>query len=137
MAGGAPRCSSWASRRAAPLFYRYGNAARTPQTRAKGLLLAAARSPKAGQGEDRRALFPNMPRNIPTSSMACSRSSGWGGLCPTLPIARHPPHGGGAHRIHGLPAGGRGAELARDGDWPTTNRFQALAEQGRVAEILR
>lgn len=42
---------------AAPLFYRYGAAARTPQTRSKGFYWAGIASQKAGLAEDARRHF--------------------------------------------------------------------------------
>jgi len=43
--------------RAAPLFYRYGNAARTPQTRSKGFYWAGNASARAGNAGEARRYF--------------------------------------------------------------------------------
>lgn len=49
---------------AAPLFYRYGNAARTPQTRSKGFYWAGHASERAGQASEAARYF-NMAAEYP------------------------------------------------------------------------
>jgi soluble lytic murein transglycosylase len=67
------------ARRAAPLFYRYGTAAQTPQTRAKGFYWAGRALSRAGDTRGGHPLFRDGPPPIPRPSTASSRSSGSGG----------------------------------------------------------
>jgi soluble lytic murein transglycosylase len=73
---------------AAPLFYRYGAAAKTPQTRSKGFFWAGHAAQQAGnQAEATR--YYRWPRPIPNTSTACSRCERLGR--PGRPRRRCPP----------------------------------------------
>ena len=76
-------------RTAAPLFYRYGAAARTPQTRSKGFYWAGLASQRSGDLAERSAIG-NWPQPIPTVFMACSQSRSWAAACHRLPAAPPP-----------------------------------------------
>jgi soluble lytic murein transglycosylase len=131
--------------RAAPLFYRYGSAGRTPQTRAKGYYWAGRALVKAGQTDAAAryfaaaAAFPDQFYGM----LALER------LGRPLPSLVDPPH-----RVptpdqraafYARPITQAVREVARDSDWQTTIHFfreisaQALTESDRtlVAELAR
>ncbi len=118
--------------RAAPLFYRYGNAARTPQTRAKGFYWAGRALAKAGQADaaaryfDYAALYPDQFYGM----LALER------LGRPLPDLNDPPHAAptaeARARFMARPITQAVREVARDSDWATAIRFfRAIAEQGQ------
>ncbi|MBS0255414.1 MAG: lytic transglycosylase domain-containing protein [Proteobacteria bacterium] len=121
--------------RAAPLFYRYGNAARTPQTRAKGFYWAGRALARAGQGEaaaryfDYAAQYPDQFYG----QLALER------LGRPLPDLNDPAHAAASTSARAAfldrPIARAVRELAREGDWQTTIRFfKAIADQGRNEE---
>ncbi len=132
-------------RNAAPLFWRYGAAARTPQTRAKGFYWAGRALASAGDSAAARTQFEQaavyadqfygllalerLGRPIPKFASAAA-------LAPSL-----------AERQAFLsrPISGAVREVARESDWPTAVRFfKEIAEQAQtpaehqiVAEMAR
>ena len=121
--------------RAAPLFYRYGNAARTPQTRAKGFYWAGRALAKAGQGEAAKRYF-EYAAQYPDQFYGQLALERLGQPLPDLTDPPHPtPSAANRTAFLGRPIAGAVRELAREGDWQTTIRFfKAIAEQGRSDE---
>jgi soluble lytic murein transglycosylase len=118
--------------RAAALFRRYAAAARTPQTRAKGLFWAGRALAKNGDVTAARAnwlaagAWPDQ-----FYGMLALEALGMG-----LPSLADPPHGAvSASQRAGFdaaPLTQAVIEVARDGDWQTTVRFfKAIAEGAR------
>ena len=110
-------------RRAAPLFYRYGAAARTPQTRSKGYYWAGRASSQAGDAAEATRYF-TLAAQYPDQyygMLALER------LGRPLPAAAAPPMvvPTSAERatFNARPLTKAVRELARYGDWPTAVRF--------------
>lgn len=115
---------------AAPLFYRYGAAARTPGTRSKGFYWAGKASARAGRQADAQRYF----------AMAAQYADQYYGLLalerlgrpvPTFAIdsnAQIAPDE--RSRFYAQPLTLAVREVARSGDWKTTVRFfKEIAEQ--------
>ena len=117
---------------AAPLFYRYGAAAKTPQTRSKGFFWAghaAALGGNAGRGA--RAIT-RWPRSIPSTSTACSRSSGSAAPVPALaaaPAAQPTPEQRAAFLRQPAGPGARACSRAAATRWQTKRKFYIAARQ--------
>ena len=132
-------------RRAAPLFYRYGAAARTPQTRSKGFYWAGRASAQAGDSAEAARYF-GLAAQYPDQyygMLALERLNK-----PLPPFAGVPtvvptPAQRAAFNARPLTQGVR--EVARESDWPTAVRFfrevsdQAASEADHVlvAELAR
>jgi len=130
--------------RAATLFYRYGAAGRTPQTRAKGFYwagraLAQEDSDKANRYFKSAAAFPDQFYGM----LALERL---GRPLPSLVDPPHPvPTAAERTAFYARPITQAVREVARDSEWQTTIRFfreiskQALTEADRtlVAELAR
>ena len=110
-------------RRAAPLFYRYGTAARTPQTRSKGFYWAGRASAQAGDsGEAARyfqlaAQYPDQYYGmlaLERRGQALPPFNGASGIVPSA-----------ADRaaFNARPLTQAVREVARESDWPTAVRF--------------
>ena len=110
-------------RRAAPLFYRYGTAARTPQTRSKGFYWAGRASAQAGdQSEAARyfqlaAQYPDQYYGmlaLERLGLPLPPFNGAPGMAPTA-----------AERaaFNARPITQAVREVARESDWPTAVRF--------------
>ncbi len=124
--------------RAAPMFYRYGAAAQTPQTRAKGFYWAGRALAGAGDkaGADR---YFKMAAAYPTAFYGMLALERLGRPIPPLtdsPKQMPTPAQRAAFMAKPITAAVR--EVARESDWPTTVRFfreisdQAVTEADHV-----
>ncbi|WP_223806534.1 lytic transglycosylase domain-containing protein [Novosphingobium sp. LASN5T] len=115
---------------AAPLFYRYGAAARTPGTRSKGFYWAGLASAQAGRGTDAQRYF----------AMAAQYADQFYGLLALerlgKPVPRFAvdstaqPTPDERARFQNAPITQAVREVARNADWRTTVRFfKEIAEQ--------
>ncbi|MFM5916289.1 MAG: lytic transglycosylase domain-containing protein [Novosphingobium sp.] len=110
-------------RRAAPLFYRYGAAARTPQTRSKGFYWAGRASALAGDRNEAERYF----------RLAAQYSDQYYGMLALERLGQPLPAFNGAPGM--VPSADQRAafnarpltqavrEVARESDWPTAVRF--------------
>ena len=130
---------------AAPLFWRYGAAARTPGTRSKGFYWAGLAAAQAGQSADAQRYF----------EMAAAYADQFYGLLALerlgRPIPRFPleaqtqPTPDERARFNAAPLTLAVREVARDADWKTTVRFfreisdqqQSKGQHVLVAELSR
>ncbi len=108
---------------AAPLFYRYGSAARTPQTRSKGFYWAGRAMVRAGDAAGANRYF-EMAAAYPDQfygMLALER------LARPLPafdtVPRAIPTAAERDVFRSKPLTAAVREVARDADWPTTIRF--------------
>lgn len=131
--------------RAAPLFWRYGAAARTPQTRAKGFYWAGRAMARAGNTAEATRYF----------EMAAIYPDQFYGLLSLERLGRAlPPYNGAPRAIptqaerdmfHGRALTGAVREVARGAEWQTTVRFfrqiadsaQSEGEHVLVADLAR
>ncbi|NBC35308.1 transglycosylase SLT domain-containing protein [Novosphingobium sp. FSY-8] len=118
---------------AAPLFYRYGTAARSPQTRAKGFYWAGRAMSQAGRADAATRYFAEASQYADQfyGQLALER------LGRPMPLLRDPPH------VAPTPAQ-RAAfmarpivqavmEVSRDTEWQTSVRFfKEIASQGKT-----
>lgn len=115
---------------AAPLFWRYGAAARTPGTRSKGFYWAGKAATRAGQQGEARRYF----------EMAAQYADQFYGLLALERLGRPVPQFAAdstvevspdaRSRFYAQPLTLAVRELARNGDWRTTIRFfKEIAEQ--------
>lgn len=115
---------------AAPLFWRYGAAARTPGTRSKGFYWAGKAAARAGQQGEARRYF----------EMAAQYADQFYGLLALERLGRPVPQFAAdstvevspdaRSRFYAQPLTLAVRELARNGDWRTTIRFfKEIAEQ--------
>ena len=123
---------------AAPLFYRYGSAAQTPQTRAKGFYWAGRAAARAGDTSGANRYF-EMAATHPTAFYGMLALERLGRPIPPLtnaPTQTPTPAERSAFMAKPITAAVR--EVARDGDWRTTVRFfreisdQAVSEGDHV-----
>ena len=108
---------------AAPLFYRYGAAARTPQTRSKGFYWAGRALAARGNAAEASRYF-ELAAAYPDQFYGLLALERLGRPLPTLanaPTALPTPEERAAFNAKPLTAAVR--EAARDFDWPTTVRF--------------
>lgn len=128
---------------AAPLFYRYGAAAQTPQTRAKGFYWAGRAASRAGDAAGANRYF-EMAAAHPTAFYGMLALERLGRPIPPLtnaPARTPTPAERAAFMAKPITAAVR--EVARDADWKTTVRFfreisdQAVSEADHqlVAEL--
>jgi soluble lytic murein transglycosylase len=131
--------------RAAALFYRYGAAGRTPQTRAKGFYWAGRALTQAGQGDAARRYFVSAAA-FPDQFYGMLALERLGRPLPSLIDPPHPtPSPAKRAAFYARPITQAVTEVARNADWQTTIRFfreisaQALTESDRtlVAELAR
>ena len=132
-------------RRAAPLFYRYGTAARTPQTRSKGFYWAGRASAQAGDGAGATRYF-QLAAQYPDQYYGMLALERLG-----LPL---PPFNGAPQVVptadqraafNARPITQAVREVARESDWPTAVRFfreisdqaESEADHVMVAELAR
>jgi soluble lytic murein transglycosylase len=123
---------------AAPLFYRYGAAAQTPQTRAKGFYWAGRAASRAGDAGGAKRYF-EMAAAYPTAFYGQLALERLGRPIPPLtdtPSAQPTPAERAAFMARPITAAVR--EVARSADWRTTVRFfreiadQAVSESDHV-----
>ena len=116
--------------RAAPLFWRYGAAARTPQTRTKGFYWAGRAAAQAGNQAEALRYF-EMAAQYPDQYYGLLALERLGRPLPPLgsdPTAVPTPAERQAFQSRPLTRAVR--EVARDSDWPTAVRFfKEIAEQ--------
>lgn len=121
-------------RAAAPLFYRYGAAARTPQTRSKGFYWAGLAYAQAGNQAEATRHF----------EMAAAYPAQYYGMLSLERLGRKMPELGGEPKIkpttaeraafYGKPITGAVREAARDAPWSTSIRFfREIADQAKTA----
>ncbi len=135
--------------RAATLFYRYGAAGRTPQTRAKGFYWAgralAQAGAQTGKGDDSQRYFTSAAA-FPDQFYGMLALERLGRPLPSLIDPPHPvPTPAQRAAFYARPITQAVRQVARDTDWQTTIRFfreisaQALSESDRtlVAELAR
>ena len=132
-------------RRAAPLFYRYGTAARTPQTRSKGFYWAGRASAQAGDAAGATRYF-QLAAQYPDQYYGMLALERLG-----LPL---PPFNGAPSMVpsadqraafNARPITQAVREVARESDWPTAVRFfREISDQAEneadhvmVAELAR
>ena len=132
-------------RRAAPLFYRYGTAARTPQTRSKGFYWAGRASAQAGDGAEAARYF-QLAAKYPDQYYGMLALERLG-----LPL---PPFNGAPGMVatadqraafNARPITQAVREVARESDWPTAVRFfreisdqaESEADHVMVADLAR
>jgi soluble lytic murein transglycosylase len=130
---------------AAPLFYRYGAAAQTPQTRAKGFYWAGRAMAKTGDTAGAARYF-EMAAVHPTAFYGMLALERLGRPIPPLTDApKAAPTPGERAAFNAKPITAAVREVARDADWQTTVRFfreisdQAVSESDHVlvAELAR
>ena len=110
-------------RRAAPLFYRYGTAARTPQTRSKGFYWAGRASAQAGDGAEATryfqlaALYPDQYYGMLALERLSLPLPPFNGVPSVIPTAAE------RAAFNARPITQAVREVARESDWPTAVRF--------------
>lgn len=120
---------------AAPLFYRYGAAARTPQTRSKGFYWAAIAASRAGLSADANRYY-EMAARYPDRFYGQLALEALGRPLPALAAAPQiEPSADARAAFRAQPVARAVAEVARDAPWSTGIRFyRALAEQAEGIE---
>lgn len=117
-------------RRAAPLFYRYGMAARSPQTRSKGFYWAGRASAQAGDMASANRYF-EMAAQYPDQYYGMLALERLGRPLP--PLARNStvvPTADQRAEFEARPITKAVREVARESDWPTAVRFfKEISEQ--------
>ena len=119
---------------AAPLFYRYGAAARTPQTRAKGFYWAGRAAAQAGDMATANRFFEQAGAYADQFYGQLSLERLGRPLPPfvAIPTAVATPAERAAFLARPLTAAVR--EVARESDWPTAVRFfREIADQAQSA----
>jgi len=116
--------------RAAPLFWRYGAAARTPQTRSKGYYWAGRAMTRAGNAAEAQRYF-QAAAQYPDQFYGMLALERLGQPMP--PLAAAPavtPSAQDRARFNARPLTQAVREVARESDWPTAVRFfKEIAEQ--------
>ena len=110
-------------RRAAPLFYRYGTAARTPQTRSKGFYWAGRASAQAGDRSEATRYF-QLAAQYPDQYYGLLALERLG--LPLPPFNGAPgmaPTAAERAAFNARPITLAVREVARESDWPTAVRF--------------
>jgi len=122
-------------RAAAPLFYRYATAARTPQTRSKGFFWAGEAAARAGDSAGANSYY-EMAAAYPDRFYGQMALQRLGRPLPALastPAASPTPEQRAAFLARPLTRAV--SEVARDAPWATGVRFyRAIAEQATTAE---
>lgn len=117
-------------RRAAPLFWRYGAAARTPQTRSKGFYWAGRAAAQGGDAAEAKRYF-NLAGQYPDQFYGMLALERLG--LPMPPLSSVPtaiPTTAEREEFNASPLTKAVREVARESDWPTAVRFfKELAEQ--------
>ena len=117
-------------RRAAPLFYRYGTAARTPQTRSKGFYWAGRALAQAGDRSGAENYF-RQAAQYPDQYYGMLALERLG--LPIPPLTGAPsavPTAADRAAFNARPLTQAVREVARESDWPTAIRFfKEIAEQ--------
>ncbi|MEY2943667.1 MAG: hypothetical protein RLY97_1681, partial [Pseudomonadota bacterium] len=109
--------------RAAPLFYRYGMAGRTPQTRAKGFYWAGRALAQSGQSAPAVTYFESAAA-YPDQFYGMLALERLGRPLPSFADPAHAmPSAEDRRAFLARPLSQAVRELAKNGDWPTTIRF--------------
>jgi soluble lytic murein transglycosylase len=119
---------------AAPLFYRYGAAARTPQTRSKGFYWAGLAYTQAGNRSEANRMF-EMAAGYPAQFYGLLALERLGRAVPDL-NGTPPGQPSAAERaaFYSKPITGAVREAARDAPWTTSIRFfREIADQAATA----
>ncbi len=116
--------------RAAPLFWRYGAAARTPQTRSKGFYWAGRALARGGDAAGATRYF-DMAAQYPDQFYGLLALERLGRPIPTLTIAPSAlPTAQERATFNAAPLTQAVREVARGSDWPTAVRFfREIADQ--------
>ncbi len=116
--------------RAAPLFWRYGAAAQTPQTRSKGFYWAGRALTRAGDGAGAARYF-DMAAQYPDQFYGLLALERLGRPVPTLDAAPASlPTAQERAAFNAAPLTQAVREVARGADWPTAVRFfREIADQ--------
>lgn len=116
--------------RAAPLFWRYGAAARTPQTRSKGFYWAGRAMAQAGNGAESSryfelaAAYPDQYYGMLALERLGRPLPAYAGYPKTIPTQAE------REAFSGRALTGAVREVARESDWPTAVRFfREISEQ--------
>ena len=119
-------------RSAAPLFWRYGTAARTPQTRAKGLYWAGRALVQAGDSEGARRYFAGAAV-FPDQFYGMLSRERLGQSIPTFDKdSKTVPSAAERAAFNARPLTAAVREVARESDWSTAVRFfREIAEQAQ------
>jgi len=117
-------------RRAAPLFWRYGAAARTPQTRSKGFYWAGRALAQAGDRSGAESYF-RQAAQFPDQYYGMLALERLGQQIPALNGAPSAvPSAADRAAFNARPLTQAVREVARESDWPTAIRFfKEIAEQ--------
>lgn len=117
-------------RRAAPLFWRYGSAARTPQTRAKGFYWAGRAAAQGGNQAEATRYF-ELAAQYPDQYYGLLALERLGRPIPSLQSAPTVvPTSAERQTFNARPLTYAVRQLARDGEWRTTVLFfKEIAEQ--------
>ena len=132
-------------RRAAPLFYRYGTAARTGQTRSKGFYWAGRASAKAGDSAEAAryfqlaAQYPDQYYGLLARERLNLPLAAFAGVPSVIPTSDQ------RAVFNARPLTMAVREVARDSDWPTAVRFfreisdqaESEADHVLVADLAR
>jgi len=115
---------------AAPLFYRYGAAAQTPQTRSKGFYWAGRAADRAGDRSGAKRYF-ELAGNYPQNFYGILALERLGRPLPAFDTRpKRAPTSAERAQFNGRPITAAVREVARDYEWRTTVRFfKAIAEQ--------
>lgn len=116
--------------RAAPLFWRYGAAARTPQTRSKGFYWAGRAATQGGNPAEANRYF-EMAAQYPDQYYGMLSLERLGRPLPALSsVPSAVPTAAERETFNDRPLTKAVREVARESDWPTAVRFfKELAEQ--------
>ena len=110
-------------RRAAPLFYRYGAAARTPQTRSKGFYWAGRAAAQGGDAAEATRYF-TLAAQYPDQYYGMLALERLGRAMPAYPAAPSTvPSPAERAAFNARPLTKAVREVARYSDWPTAVRF--------------
>ena len=123
------------ARRAAPLFYRYGAAAKTPQTRSKGFYWAGRASARAGdEGEARR--YFELAAAYPDHFYGQLAAERLGRPIPDFhDMPKRTPSPQARAAFYAKPLTQAVREVARGADWQTGVRFyREIADQAETEE---
>lgn len=123
------------SRRAAPLFYRYGAAAKTPQTRSKGFYWAGRASARAGDDNGARRYF-EMAAAYPDHFYGMLAAERLGRPVPGFhDMPTKTPSSQARAAFYAKPLTQAVREVARGADWQTGVRFyREIADQAESEE---
>ena len=123
------------ARSAAPLFYRYGAAARTPQTRSKGFYWAGLAADRGGDGSGARRYF-EMAAKYPDQYYGLLSLERLGRAVPELRrTTSASPSSQERSQFYARPLTAAVREVSRNAPWATSVRFfREIADQARTED---